>query len=122
MDRWEKEEEKLRTQAASGAKKTGPSADYTMKEGQTIKINFGKKTASGSGTRPAPSSGMSFFSIPCTLLSCTPVESLLLHLSTVGVWLGLSANQRCEAQLQSTCAFVGDLCCRTIPPAACLCS
>lgn len=50
--RWEKEETKLRQQGGKAAAKTGPSVDYTMKEGQTIKINFGKKTASGSGAAP----------------------------------------------------------------------
>eukprot|EP00124_Ichthyophonus_hoferi_P003887 Ihof_evm4s374 gene=Ihof_evmTU4s374 len=49
--RWEKEEEKLRLEA-NKPKKAGPSTDYSMKEGQTIKINFGKKTQSGETGQP----------------------------------------------------------------------
>jgi hypothetical protein len=75
--RWEKEEEKLRLQAKDGPKPAGPSTDYTMKEGQTIKINFGKKTASGaSASQASVSRGVHAHAPPL--------------FSTVRKWLGIS--------------------------------
>eukprot|EP00123_Amoebidium_parasiticum_P006048 comp17108_c0_seq1/m.15876 comp17108_c0_seq1/g.15876 ORF comp17108_c0_seq1/g.15876 comp17108_c0_seq1/m.15876 type:complete len:255 (-) comp17108_c0_seq1:793-1557(-) len=59
--RWLKEEEKMRIEA-SKPQNTGPSKDYSMKEGQTIKINFGKKTQTG-GSAPSGSNDSDFSGI-----------------------------------------------------------
>ncbi|KNC79259.1 hypothetical protein SARC_08333, partial [Sphaeroforma arctica JP610] len=55
--RYEAEEEKSRNAPKLDS---GPKKDYSMKEGQSIKINFGKKTKAGATTAPSSSGGSDF--------------------------------------------------------------
>eukprot|EP01134_Creolimax_fragrantissima_P007771 CFRG7771T1 len=52
--RWEKEEEKLRKAAPVAS---GPKKDYSMKDGQTIQIKFGKKTKANASSTPTTDDG-----------------------------------------------------------------